>query len=381
MNRVIQSMMLPAICCLFTVLAISPSAQETPDIERGILERLDLIRAINVTSDREVLTRYSEELDEAWAFFRDNKEAALPILVRQLRAEHEKQEPNDYMLLDVGYFLYIEGEQDSLYREQALQSLYSLNPLDDVVRANQQQLFGFVHRVAQDRDPRVLEFIDRAFLRSRDSRVFISQHSLDLDATLVCVFLYGVYGQGAEEHLLTLLDDSELVNPIIEVLIWIGSDNSIDDVKKAMVMHPNKDAFVRGLTFMMEIGGASGREFMLGLDLGPFDDESQQYFESVKKAIEDMSFEAYRDEFVKYFGDSTLPADEVRKRLSDMYDNYGKDDNTSPAAVLLSELPKDFLIEELRKIRFRMFNRVSDEALSEVKVTNLLINALSFRTY
>jgi hypothetical protein len=62
-----------------------------------------------------------------------------------------------------------------------------------------------------------------------------------------------------------------------------------------------------------------------------------------------------------------------------MYENYGKDDKTSPEAIFNSGLPNDFLVSELTRIRGRMFYRVSDEALSDVVLTNAILNALRYR--
>jgi len=62
-----------------------------------------------------------------------------------------------------------------------------------------------------------------------------------------------------------------------------------------------------------------------------------------------------------------------------MYDNYGKDQETSPVAILDSEIDKSELISRLIEIRSRMSYRLSDEALSDVQNTNALINALYYR--
>ncbi len=62
-----------------------------------------------------------------------------------------------------------------------------------------------------------------------------------------------------------------------------------------------------------------------------------------------------------------------------MYDNYGKDDSTSPMAIIDADLPSKYLISKLQSIRSRMFYRVSDEALSEIEITNVIINTLRYK--
>jgi hypothetical protein len=62
-----------------------------------------------------------------------------------------------------------------------------------------------------------------------------------------------------------------------------------------------------------------------------------------------------------------------------MYKNYGKDEDAEPSAIFDSDLPKNFLISELQRIRSRMFYRLSDEALSDVEITNAILNTLYFK--
>ena len=70
---------------------------------------------------------------------------------------------------------------------------------------------------------------------------------------------------------------------------------------------------------------------------------------------------------------------ELKDALSAMYRNYGGDDKTSARAILACGLPRAYLTAELSRIRTKMLFRVSDEALSDVKITNALLNALYYR--
>jgi hypothetical protein len=62
-----------------------------------------------------------------------------------------------------------------------------------------------------------------------------------------------------------------------------------------------------------------------------------------------------------------------------MYESYGKDSRLNPQALLDSTLPKELLITELMRIRTRMFMRVSNETLSDVELTNAVLNTLRYR--
>ena len=62
-----------------------------------------------------------------------------------------------------------------------------------------------------------------------------------------------------------------------------------------------------------------------------------------------------------------------------MFANYGKHDRADLFATLDSRLPSTFLINELVRIRSRMFHRLSDEALHDVKAINAILNTLYYR--
>jgi hypothetical protein len=64
-----------------------------------------------------------------------------------------------------------------------------------------------------------------------------------------------------------------------------------------------------------------------------------------------------------------------------MIGNFGKDDRTSPLAILDSGLPGNFLIAQLLEARHRSLYRLSDEALSDLQAKNALINGLRYRKH
>ncbi|MEW6331091.1 MAG: hypothetical protein AB1560_06510 [Pseudomonadota bacterium] len=345
-------------------------------IEQETLAHLDRIRAVRAGGDAKADKAYNKQMDEAWQFFNANQKSILPILRRELSQELRKDNPNNLFLLDIGYYLYLHNEVSD--KELGKQALFRLDTTSEIIRSNQQQLFYFTHAVASDKDPKLLLFLDKAFLKGKVT-AFIPQHSLMLDETLVCVFLYGIYGQTAELHLKPLLKDRNLTRKVIEILIWIGSPDSIQDVKAAMTASRDHETFARATAYMMKIGGPQGRAVMLAIKPGDFDDKSQEYYEKVRKDIGTISYSILRKQFTGIPGIAKLSGGELKKRLSAMYENYGKDDEISPEAVLNSDLPRDFLINELIRIRSRMFYRLSDEALSDVVMTNAIMNTLYYK--
>lgn len=376
------------------VLALGGAAARADSVEQETLAHLAQLRAIKAEADEQTLAGYNKQMDEAWKFFNANKKAVLPVLRRELTAELGAARPNDMILLDIGYFIRRQDEAS----DQALgkRALFRLDPAAATLRKNQQELFMFAHLVAPEQDPEVLPFLDRAFLR-RDVSLFIPQHALRVDPTLACVFLYGINGKAGEAHLGALLADASvsgpgaadpavanpaLINKIIEIMIWTGSRDSVPAVKAALLSRRDYDTFVRATAFMMTLGGPEGRAIMLSLDPRPYDAKARQYYEQTRSAIERVSYEQ-QVKGLESISEQSQPARlgdaELKKRLSAMYENYGKDDQTSPLALLNSTLPKPYLADELMRIRARMFYRLSDEALDDVKVTNQILNALYYR--
>ena len=118
---------------------------------------------------------------------------------------------------------------------------------------------------------------------------------------------------------------------------------------------------------MMKAGGPKGRAAMLAIDPEALDAKSREYYGRIHKAIEATTYDALHKRFDGMPGEAKLADDELKKRLATMYANFGKDDTTSPAALVNSGLPADFLVSQLTQIRSRMFNRVSNEALDDVE--------------
>jgi hypothetical protein len=358
---------------LFACFASEASAQT---IEKQALSHLEKIKAIRADADEKTVDGYNQLMNEAWNFFNANNTAVLPILRREMTLELQKAKPNDMLLLDVGYYLRLQKETSD--KELGKAALFKLDPAEEVITLNQQQLFDFAFAVATDDDPRVLPFLDRAFLR-QNIIAYVPPHALKLDETLVCVFLYGVYGQLSEAHLRNLLKDKAVAQKVLDILIWIGTPDSVAEVKEAMLAERNHETFISGTAFMMKIAGPKGRAFMLGLNPQDFDKDSQVYLRSLRAEIEATSYETLRKEFSVRGQSPSLSDDEVKKRLAAMYENYGKDNTTDPGAVLDSSLSRTFLTNELLRIRARMFRRLSGEALMDVNVTNSILNALQYR--
>jgi hypothetical protein len=349
-------------------------AQEPAQVDRDIRSAVDRLRAMK--ADSGLTVEYNRQMDAAWKLFNTHRDRALPILRAELASEMAKQRPADMVLLDIGYFLHRSGETSD--KDLARNALFALDPTTELIRWNGQQLFYFTHGVAAEYDPRVLPLIDRAFLQD-GVRVFVPQHSMQLDETLTCVFLYGVYGKDAEARVRAALTDPKRARRAMEVLVWLGSPESNAAIEDVMRKQRDYETFARAAAFLMQAGGPQGRAIMLRIEPATLDPKSAQYYASIRGAVEATTFARYRVAVARLPGDTKLSDAEVRARLAAMRAKAGRDESTSPAAILDSRLPRETLIEELVAIRSLTFKRISDEALSDVKVTNLTINALRFR--
>jgi hypothetical protein len=362
--------------CFIFLLATLLNHSSATTLEQETVTRVNQLRTVRVDQGSKSFDAYNKQMDDAWKFFKSNKTLVLPILRSQLKDELRRAQPNDLVLLDIGFFLHLNDGDEG--KALGLDALFSLNPNDPVIVANGKQLFEFAHAAAREHDPRVLAFTDRAYLSS-NRQVFIPQHALKLDSTLLCVFLYGAYGPESERHLRAKLSDRSTVKRVLETLVWLGSPASLPEVRDAFAASPDYETFARLTSYMMQSAGPEGRSFMLALSTRGLDQQSQQYYSKVQTAIRSMSFESIKASFARFPGDKVLPNAEILTRLSAMIENYGKDNRTSPLAILESTLSSELLTAELAKVRSRSLHRLSDEALSDVQVSNALMNGLRYR--
>lgn len=308
---------------------------------------LERIRAIKAGANEKQAAEYNKQLEDAWRFFIANRAVSLPVLRAALAEEMKRKPANDFVLLDLGYFLHVHG--DPADKRPAADALFALDADAEILRWNQQELFEFAQVVAIARDPRILGFVERAFLRGKIA-VRMPAQGLMLDETAATVFLYGAYGAEAEAHLRRLLSDSTVLHRALDVLMWIGTPDSNVQVRTAM--QRDYEAFVRGATFLMGMGGPQGRFFLLQERPRSPDARIQEYYAKVRPVAQGASFASLR-KVIEAAGGNT--------------------------AVLDSDTPRDALVAELLGQRSRLLRTVTRESFEEVRRLNVLLNALRYR--
>ena len=344
------------------------------DAERDVSRHVEALRAMQADAARS--DEYNREMDDAWKDFDARKAKSLPLLRATLIAETKRSDPSPMVLLDIGYYLYTHGA--AIDKDAALAALFAVDPRAPIVRHNQQQLFYFTLSVASDRVPRVLDFIDRAFLEN-DVQVVIPPNGLTLDAVLTSVFLYGVYGEGAESHLWPVLKDPKWERRALEVLIWIGTPASNGAVRDAIYQHRDYETFARATAFLMQDGGPGGRDIMLAIDAKALDPQAAQFYDVSRPRVEASNFAWYKGLFERSPGPDKIPDAELRKQLAAMPAHSRPGEPLAPKAIFASTLPREELVKLLVSARHAMFERVSDEALGDVKTTNMLLNGLRYK--
>ncbi len=361
------------LCILLATCVVLPANAAT---EADVVKRIDALREIKPSKDDAQVREFNKRMDEAWKFFDANKPASIPVLRRLLAEETELATPNQLILLDLGHYLARQGDAQNI--KAAVDAFALIDPATEIVQYNFQDLFLFAHRVAGEKDARLLRQFDRMFLKTEKS-VFVPQHAMKLEATLISVFLYGKVGDEAIPHLEEELADDSLRLRVMEILIWLGSTQSLPKIEAAMKAHDDHATFVRGTTFMMSSAGKQGRAAMLAIDPAKLNAESRKYLKEIRPSIEKFSYEALLTGMPDIPGRKPFSDAELKKRLAKMYDNFGKDEQLHPVDIVKSTLPTDYLISELARSRSRMFYRLSNEALSDVRTTNGVINLLLYR--
>jgi len=279
----------------------------------------------------------------------------IAVIRRSLAREMTQRLRNDFILLDLGYYLYDRGTPAD--KELARTALFAIDPKAEIIRYNWQELFQFTQLIATSRDGRVLAFLDKAFLGEPVS-VRIPEADLTLDQGATCAYLYGAYGDGAEAHLKAMLKtpvtDKALTRKVLEVLTWIGSPVSNAEVKGVLMgASRDYDTFKRTTTFLMSSGGPQGRAVVLAVQPDDLDVWTRSYYDKIHAPARALTYRKLRDSL------ASTPASK---------------------AILESTKPKADLVAGLVAEREALFRAPpTKEKLAEIQRVNATLNALRYR--
>jgi hypothetical protein len=355
-----------------TASSVSAQPASAPVSDAEVQQRVDRVRAIGAAPVPQDTEKVNQELDQIGAFLQAHGATAGPVIRRELEKELRAVSPNQFFLLDMGFAAARMGDLDT-----ATKALLRIDVKNEMVVHSSDELFFFVHAIAHHGRPEVIPVIDRVVLDA-NLPVFVPQHALRLDPTLQGAFLYGVFGPSSEQHLASLLDTRpDKTVQLLELLNWVGTRQSVPAVVRAVGLHPDLETLKRAIGFFMRVGGAAGRDAALKLDRARLEPTAGEYLAKVQEPITKTTLAS----FTAGLGSTgaALSDAEVRQRLDKMVAHDGVDEETNPGAVLQSTVPTQELIDRLARVRSATFHRISDEALSDVEVTNALLNAVEYR--
>src|SRR6202049_3177203 len=319
-------------------------------------------------------------LDRAWKTVEALGLAAIPVVRVALVAETARAgKPDYFFLFDASHLL---STLDSQNQWDAIApALARIEPDDATIRANTDPYFPLCHQLAQTGRPDALSAL-LPFLRVKEAVVFLPQHDLTLNPTLMCVFLFGSFGPSAEDTLLERLESHPGERArILEILGWVGTAKSFGPVSKVYTPQQSYDMLLRAFSVLISLGGEPGRRFLLETRVAAMDEKFRGYSAHGQSSLLIPGFEYNACQLTKLsHEDSTklLSRAELDHLLAQMDANYGKEDVITAMTVLLSAAGCD--VPALIHIRSRMLFRLSDEALDDAKEIGILINALSTKS-
>lgn len=345
-----------------------------------IAAELHRIRALGERSSIDDPHAVTSELDAAWKRLADDRAAAVTVLREQLSAELDRDSPNGFFLADAALFLLAsttcEGDV-----EIASRAILAVDPSQPAVRSGHQTVFHLAYGLAKRGRADILPALDRLILVG-DAVVQVPQHGMMLDVTLQAVFVYGAIGPSTEAHLAALLSQPDVPHMrIVEVLNWLGTEASVEEALRVLQARPTEPMAKRVVGFMMRVGGLSGRRTVLSLDTTPLTPRAKAYVQGIRAQIGQDNPDVLSKQIRSAFGPGPSASDaEVRAGLERMAARNGVDDSVHPMAVIESSVPNEELIRRLVYLRSRTLHRLSDEALADVQLTNLVLNAVQYRS-
>lgn len=354
------------------------SAWAQADVQKEARQQLDGLRGIQVTKGKAALNALNKKMDDAWTFIKDHPESNA-LVQEELAKAIAAPKADQFFLLDLAYLSLDTLGAKAL--EPATAALERLDPAAGIVQANKEELFHFVIKLGAlgASSEKYFAQLDRLYLQREESLdYFKAPHVVRFVPFDTRCMVYGVCGAPAADHLAALLPTAKKPVHILQVLSVIGSETNVPAAQAAMKAGADYDTIAAGLTFMMQLGGPSGRAAVLALEPAKFSGKARSFLEKIRPAVEAVNFDAIVATLTK-LDPASVSDEKLQKLLDQMEANDGADDETPPAAMVKSGLPADALLAQIKRVRARSFRRQNNYVLDELPVTNMVINALQFK--
>jgi hypothetical protein len=356
----------------------SGSAWAQADVQKEARRKLDDLRGIQVTKGKAALNALNKKMDDAWTFIKGHPEANA-LVQEELAKAIAAPKADQFFLLDMAYLSVETLGAKAL--EPATAALERLDPASGIVQANKEELFHFVIKMGAlgAASEKYFAQLDRLYLRREESLdYFKAPHVVRFGPFDVRCMVYGACGSPTADYLAALLPAAKKPALILQVLSAIGSEANVPAATAAMKARADYDTIAAGLTFMMQLGGPSGRAAVLALEPAKFSGKARSFLAQTRPAVEAVNFDAFVATLTK-LDPASVSDEKLQKLLDQMEAKDGADDETPPAAMVKSGLPSDALLAQLKRIRARSFRRENNHVLEDLPVTNMVINALQFK--
>lgn len=343
----------------------------------AVAAAIQSMRGVHIEGQSQTQIRaLNDRLDRAWDTIRRAGPGATPMLRTALSAELEKRgKPDSFFLLDVSDLLHATDPQKS--EDLVVDALSRLDLDDPTMLANTERHFRLVYELARSGHEAVLPAL-LPFLSAHKAETFVPQHALKLDGTLMCVFLFGTYGPAAEDTLFERLKTQQAERSrILDVLDWVGTAKVLEPVSELYKTESSSDILKRSFVVLIRHGGERARKFLLETPVTDKERAFQEYYASVRL---DLEAPIYENAACELRGDTRkeprglLTRADLDALFQKWESNYGKEEGASPLQVLNSAGAAD--AARFVHIRSLMLHRLSDEALSDVRITSALISGL-----
>lgn len=363
---------------LMSCLVFAPvvAAIEAPDA-LGQLRGVTVPHGASAKSEIDALNK---RMDAAWSYFKQHPDQ-LSVAAHELQKETAAEQPDQFFLLDVSYLLLQEQHRGA--EAIALAALDRVDAGKEIIQANLEELLHCLMRLgASGQQPeQYLNLVDRFYLNSSASVTFFrAPHYVDLNAEDLRILTYGVAGEAAANHLASRLAGASVPErlKLLRLLSALGSEQQTPAVSALLNTATDYETVTHCVAVLMRVGGPSGRDAVVALNPTKLDPKAREYVQRIVPEANKVNSKLLSSQ-LEQVAKGSLSDREAQKRLDRMEERNGQDEDTPPAAIARSGIPKDKLLAQLKRIRARSFRREDNHVFEDLDITNTLINAVQYR--
>src|SRR5581483_6451660 len=269
---------------LSAILATASLSLHGADVASMVREKLDGLRGMTLPKEKVKIAEANQRMDAAWSYVRAHREVAIPIVQAELTSAVAAEPADQFFLLDLGFLLLTEGGDK--YAPISLQAFGRIDSAAEIIQANWEEVFHCAMKLgATGVDPaRYLDALDRIFWPSqRAIDFFRAPHLVKLSPDDVCCLVYGVAGDAAAGRLAARLKADKSARPRrLQLLTTVGSESHTPTATAILAEATDYETVSAAVTFLMTVGGPSGRAAVLSVDPAMKDSRTTDYLRRLR---------------------------------------------------------------------------------------------------